>query len=247
MVLPEFSSHEAPSGPAAVERGSSEPAATEQLASRLLRLEWLDELRQLVAKYALALDMRNMDALVALFPPDVRVGKGQQGRAALKQWFDDTLRYQFSGTAHVTGNHIIEFDDPSPANPPTARGVVYSRNEHECESEWVIMTMMYWDNYELVDGNWLFRRRLPLYWYATDLNQPPLGPAKMRWPGQEPYDGGWEQFWPSWERFWAAADGDVVAPVDLGAGEASLPEVDITRFLEYMRAGSAELPSVKVR
>ena len=233
--------------PAATGQGLGEPAATEQLASRLRRLEWLDELRQLVAKYALALDMRNMDALVALFPPDVRVGKGQQGRAALKQWFDDTLRHQFSGTAHVTGNHIIEFDDPSPANPPTARGVVYSRNEHECESEWVIMTMMYWDNYELVDGCWLFRRRLPLYWYATDLNKPPLGSEKMRWPGQEPYDGGWQQFWPSWERFWAAADGDVVAPVDLAGAEASLPDVDIARFLEFMRAGSAELPSVKVR
>ena len=48
---------------------------------RLLRLESTDEIRQLVAKYCLALDMRDLDALCGLFPEDVRVGGGQQGRA----------------------------------------------------------------------------------------------------------------------------------------------------------------------
>ena len=249
-----------------------------QISGRLQRLEWLDEIRQLVAKYALALDMRNMDALVSLFPEDVRVGKQKQGREALKEWFDETLRHQFTGTAHVTGNHIIEFDEPTQnlragnpeaGNPEasnsksgnqTARGVVYSRNEHECEHEWVIMTMMYWDNYELIDGSWLFRRRLPLYWYATDLNKPPLGPAKMRWPDREPYDGGWEKFWPSWEKFWQASGSDVVSPVDLTDDAAVTPAddaavtpamsgVDTSEFLSYMRSGAVDLPlpSVRVR
>jgi len=239
------------------------------ISSRLQRLEWLDEIRQLVAKYALALDMRNMDALVSLFPTDVRVGKGRQGRTALKEWFDETLRHQFTGTAHVTGNHIIEFDDefddaglggagwnaePDRSGHPTARGVVYSRNEHECGDEWVIMTMMYWDNYELINDRWLFRRRLPLYWYATDLNKPPIGSAKMRWPGRERYDGGWEKFWPSWDKFWKTADADVSVPVDLSqstevgaAADTDLAEVDIARFLTYMRAGTTDLPSVRVR
>src|SRR3546814_18163362 len=64
------------------------------------------------------------------------------------------------------GNHVIEFDDPDHAH-----GVVYSKNEHETGPEWVIMQMMYWDNYERIDGAWYFRRRLPCYWYATDLNR----------------------------------------------------------------------------
>jgi hypothetical protein len=38
-------------------------------------------------------------------------------------------------------------------------------------------------------ATWYFRRRLPCYWYATDLNKPPIGDSKMRWPGREPYDG----------------------------------------------------------
>lgn len=183
------------------------PTNTEE---RLERMESLDAIRQLVARYCLALDMRDLDALCGLFPEDVRVSRSASGRRALKVWFDETLRDQFTGTAHVTGNHIIEFDDPR-----HARGLVYSRNEHETGDEWVIMTMMYWDGYEKIGDDWFFRRRLPLYWYATDLNRPPIGPNKMRWPDREPYEGGYAAFFPSWERFWAAgfeADSDVPAP-----------------------------------
>lgn len=181
--------------------------------ARLDRLESLDAIRQLVAKYCLALDMRDLDALCGLFPEDVRVSRDETGRRALKVWFDQTLRDQFAGTAHVTGNHIVEFDDPE-----HARGLVYSRNEHETGDEWVIMTMVYWDRYERVEGAWLFRRRLPLYWYATDLNAPPIGDKKMRWPDREAYEGGYAQFFPSWERFWSddyVRDSEVPEPAPL--------------------------------
>jgi hypothetical protein len=183
------------------------------LEARLARLESLDEIRQLVAKYCLALDMRDLDALCGLFPEDVRVSKDASGRRALKRWFDETLRAQFTGTAHVTGNHIIELEDAD-----RARGLVYSRNEHETADQWIAMTMMYWDRYERIDGRWLFRRRLPLYWYACDLRTPPLGANKMRWPGREPYDGGYADFFPSWREFWTpgfSADADVATPAPL--------------------------------
>jgi hypothetical protein len=202
------------------------------IEERFDRLESTDAIRQLVAKYCLALDMRDLDALCGLFPEDVRVSRDQSGRRALKRWFDQTLREQFTGTAHVTGNHIIEFDDPD-----HARGLVYSRNEHEAGDDWVIMTMMYWDRYERVDGVWSFRRRLPLYWYATDLNKPPIGEHKMRWPDREAYSGGYSDFWPSWKAFWAAdydADSEVPAP-------AALDE-----FLERMGPDESTV-SVRVR
>jgi hypothetical protein len=205
------------------------PATPEE---RLDRLESLDAIRQLVAKYCLALDMRDLDALCGLFPEDVRVQRNTSGRRALKIWFDQTLREQFTGTAHVTGNHIIEFDDPA-----HARGLVYSRNEHETGDAWIIMTMMYWDRYERIDGSWLFRRRLPLYWYATDLNQPPVGENKMRWPDRQPYEGGYSRFWPSWQEFWSAdyvADSDVPAPAP------------VDEFLARMRPSEERL-SVRVR
>jgi len=207
-----------------------DPAGT--LEDRVARLAATDEIRQLVAKYCLALDMRDLDALCGLFPADVRVSRDSSGRAALKAWFNDTLRNQFTGTAHVTGNHIIEFDTPD-----HARGVLYSRNEHETGDKWIIMTMMYWDRYERLEGRWYFRRRLPLYWYATDLNAPPTGDDKMRWPDRAPYAGGWPDFWPSYAAFWAAdydATTDVPAPAQ------------IDEFL--LRMGPAEdATSVRVR
>jgi ketosteroid isomerase-like protein len=201
--------------------------------ARLDRLESTEEIRQLVAKYCLALDMRDLDALVSLFPEDVRVSREHRGRKALRAWFDETLRVQFNGTAHVTGNHIIEFDDADQAH-----GVVYSRNEHETGPEWVIMTMMYWDRYERIDGRWFFRRRLPLYWYATDLNKPPIGERKMRWPGREPYEGGFSDFWPTWKEFWAT-------PPDLEADVAEPAALD--GFLTAMRRGAPETLNVRVR
>lgn len=197
------------------------PVTTDE---RLDRLESLDAIRQLVGRYCLALDMRDLDALCGLFPEDVNVGRGTTGRRALKVWFDDTLREQFTGTAHVTGNHVIEFDDAD-----HARGAVYSRNEHETGDQWVIMTMLYWDRYERIDGAWYFRRRLPLYWYATDLNAPPIGEKKMRWPDREPYEGGYSQFFPSWTRFWSedyVRDSDVPPPAPADAFLARLAPED---------------------
>ena len=72
------------------------------LAARIDRLESIESIRQLAAKYSLALDMRDGDAWVGLFPQDVRVGNGETGRAALRRWFDDTMRRQFSGTAPMS-------------------------------------------------------------------------------------------------------------------------------------------------
>jgi hypothetical protein len=208
------------------------------IEQRLERLEAIEEIRQLVAKYALSLDMRDLDAHVNLFAPDIRVSREETGRAALKKWLDDTLRLQFTGTSHQTGNHIIEFDDRDHAH-----GVVYSKNEHETPSaggdEWVIMQMIYWDNYERIDGRWHFRRRLPCYWYATDLNKPPVGEQKMRWPDREVYDGAYHELFPSWEHFWKNPPRDGVTP------EVAAP-APLEEFLNTMRAGAPD-PKIRVR
>jgi len=206
---------------------------SDDLAARIDRLESLDAIRQLAAKYALALDMRDLDALVNLFPTDVRVSRDQRGRAALKRWMDQTLRQQFTGTSHHIGNHVIEFVDPD-----HARGVVYSKNEHETGGDWVIMQMLYWDDYERAEGRWYFRRRLPCYWYATDLNRPPIGDRKMRWPGREPYAGSFHELFPSWKAFWDQPRRDDEPAV--------APPAPAEAFLETLR-GDAAAPKVRVR
>ena len=214
------------------------PNATDAaLLARIDRLEALDRIRQLPAKYALALDMRDMDAMVSLFPADVRVGREASGRAALRAYMDGTLRSPFTGTSHHIGGHVIEFDDPDHAH-----GVVYSKNEHETPvadgpGEWVIMQMMYVDDYVRQDGRWYFARRLPLYWYATDLNKPPVGDRKMRWPGGEWSEGNFHKLFPSYAEFWARD----------GAPQGPVPEpAPLEGFLAAMRRGAAA-PKVKVR
>ena len=51
------------------------------LLARIDRLESLDEIRQLPAKYSLSLDMRDMDAHVNLFAEDIRVSR-EKNRAS---------------------------------------------------------------------------------------------------------------------------------------------------------------------
>jgi uncharacterized protein (TIGR02246 family) len=202
------------------------------LEYRIDRLESLDAIRQLPARYALCLDMRDIDMMVTLFPEDVRVGRDASGRLALRAYMDGTLRSPFTGTSHHIGGHIIEFDDPDHAH-----GICYSKNEHETGDEWVIMQMMYADDYVRQDGRWYFARRLPLYWYATDLNKPPVGDRKMRWPGTDWVEGNFHKLFPSFAEFWAR-DGDHGGPVAAPA--------PLEKFLETMRRGQ-EAPRVKVR
>jgi len=209
------------------------------LNARIDRLESLDAIRQLVSKYSLTLDMRDLDAHVNLFAPDIQVSRETKGRAALKAWLDDTLRLQFRGTSHHVGNHIIEFDDPDHAH-----GIVYSKNEHETPrkdggTDWVIMQMIYWDNYERIDGIWCFRRRLPCYWYAADLNAPPIGDKKMRWPDRDPYDGAYHELFPSWEAFWKNPPKDGITP-------EVAPPAPREAFLNTMR-GAHPFPKIRVR
>ncbi len=204
------------------------------LEARIDRLESIEAIRQLAGRYALSLDMRDLDAHVNLFAPDIRVGRDKVGRAHLKAWVDDTLRDQFTGTSHHIGQHIIEFTDDN-----HAVGVVYSKNEHECGREWVTMQMLYWDDYERVDGVWYFRRRLPCYWYASDLNAPPIGDMKMRWPGREPYRGTFHELFPSWQAFWVQRPGRETLP------EVAAP-APVNGFLLAMRRGAAD-PKIRVR
>jgi uncharacterized protein (TIGR02246 family) len=210
----------------------SETELLSEIAERLDRLESRDEIRQLISKYSLALDMRDMDAMANLFVPDVAVGGDKRGREALRDWLDDTMRKQFDGTSHHVGTTIIEFADAD-----NAVGIVYSKNEHETGAEWVIMQMMYFDAYARIDGRWHFKRRQPLYWYATDLNKPPIGGRKMRWPGREPYEGAFHDLFPSWAEFWSRA-GSSAHPIAEPA--------PLEAFIETMRRGN-EVHANRVR
>lgn len=170
------------------------------VARRLERIEAYEEIRQLAARYALALDSRDMKAMAALFVDDVKTADGGVGRDALAEWFDGLMR-PFTTTFHLIGNHIIDLVDETHAT-----GVVYCRPEHEVDGEWIVMPMQYWDRYEQQDGHWYFRSRSPHAFYAADvLSRPTEVDDRFHFPGnplitKADLPGRWE----SWQAFWSA-------------------------------------------
>jgi hypothetical protein len=167
---------------------------------RLDRLEALAEIRQLADRYGIAVDSRDIDMLVGLFVPDVQVGKHAHGRPALKAHFTTVLR-EHGPSLHFVGNHAIDFSDSSHAT-----GIVYCWDEFGSRTDdgWDVGVLQYWDQYERVDGRWLFRRRRLHRLYLVDALERPrvgagLGASTMtthRLP--EAYD--------SWHRFWSQLD-----------------------------------------
>ena len=78
---------------------------------------------------------------------------------------------------------------------------------------WVIELLAYLDVYERRANRWYFTRRTPLFWYESDITNPPVGPRKMRWPGTTFHDGTFHDAFPSWSEFHAADPGRLDAPV----------------------------------
>jgi hypothetical protein len=172
------------------------PELSSDIEARLDRLASYQEIRQLAYRYALAMDSRDLDALVALFVDDVRVGREASGRDALKRFFDRSLREIGISILNV-GNHVIDFDGPD-----EARGVVYCRGEIEVGDEWVVQAIQYRDRYARRGGSWFFVRREHLLWYGADVLERPLGLPPANWPEHHKGKGTLPEAWPTWNEFW---------------------------------------------
>ena len=172
---------------------------TTDVERRLDRLEAYEQIRQLAARYALALDSRDVPTLVSLFVDDVEAGGGKKGREALAAFFDPVLR-PYKTTFHFVGNHVIDFVDDD-----HAKGVVYCRPEHEVGDLWVVMPMQYWDRYERRDGKWYFSSRRVLAFYAADvLEHPKQVENRFHFPDNPMiHRAELPEKWETWQEFWA--------------------------------------------
>lgn len=172
----------------------------------LERLLAHDQIRQLAARYAVAVDARDLDALVALFVPDVQVGADRSGRAALRADFDRQLRAIGMSILFV-GTHVIDVHDADHAT-----GTVYCKAEVELDGQLVHQAIVYFDDYRRVDGQWRFVRRRHELFYGAPVGTDPLGLEPARWPERAVGLGTRPQAWASWSRFWS--DAGASRPVD---------------------------------
>jgi hypothetical protein len=161
-------------------------------------LAWLvahEQIRQLASRYAIALDARDLDTLVGLFVPDVRVGRSQVGRDALKTNFVEQLRHLGVTILHVA-NHVIDLVDDDHAT-----GIVSCRGEIEMGEQWVVQSIQYHDDYERRDGVWLFVRRRHRLFYGADMLQRPIGLSPAEWPLNATGKGELPEAFPTWRAF----------------------------------------------
>lgn len=173
----------------------SVPTATD----RLDLIESSLEISQLPSRYAMALDARDLDALVALFVDDVEAGSHGSGRDALKRWYDAVLR-RFYRSIHLVCGHQFDFVDGD-----NATGSVYCRAEHEDGDGWYVITMRYDDVYQRRDDRWCFVKRREHPWYSVDVTERP-GPDFIRWPTDVVLRAAMPHRMPTWRTFWAAGD-----------------------------------------
>jgi len=163
--------------------------------SPLERVVARDEIRQLACRYALAVDSRDLDLLVSLFVPDVRVGRERTGRAALRESFEQSLGALGVSILFV-GNHLVDFEGPD-----RATGTVYCRGQIQDGPRWIEQAILYRDRYARRDGTWLFVRRAHRLWYGVETAERPLDQEPANWPERHAGRGTLPEEWESWRAF----------------------------------------------
>ncbi len=168
---------------------TSEPSAIETLLA-------YESIRQLAARYALAVDARDLDTLVGLFVEGVQVGATGRGRSALRDSFVVSLA-AIGMTVLNIGTHVIDLVDADHAT-----GTVYCKGEIQDGSRWIHQAIAYEDRYQRVDGAWYFVRRHHRLFYGAEVGKNPLGLPPADWPAHHDGRGTVPEAWGTWQRFW---------------------------------------------
>jgi ketosteroid isomerase-like protein len=151
------------------------------IEERVERLESIEAIRDITARYPIALDARDLDTLVNLFADDVKASPDvPRGRGPLKAHYEQMCR-GWGYTVHQVFQQAIDFESAD-----KAMGHVYCKAEHEIDGKFVVAMLRYLDRYERRDGGWYFRWRRTPMWYVTEVRDGPVGDERVRWPNRPP-------------------------------------------------------------
>lgn len=161
------------------------------------------EIRQLAAAYAFFTDAKDIDALVELYVPDVRISSTLSGRDRLHQLMTDALRTVGVTFLNIGTHHIVLADDGE-----SATGVVYCKAEIQDGGpdgeRWINHAIQYHDVYERRDGRWYFgANRKHFLVYGAELEHNPLDQPDADWPARQTGRGTHPQALASWQEFFA--------------------------------------------
>lgn len=137
-----------------------------ELATRVARLEARTEIADLVTRYGVSCDEKDIDHLRSLFTRDAVFDSPSgvmcaKGRDAIIDMFCEVLAVRGPGY-HWTHDHIIRFDQGSETR---ASGRVFSHAETTPGGTHSFAAMKYDDLYRVEDGAWRFASRVIHFFY----------------------------------------------------------------------------------
>ena len=174
------------------------------LEQRVARLEAKDDIRELVARYGVAIDDRDIDGVAALF---ARNGSFRSKDGVLnatgREAVIDQFRARFSAlgpTNHFAHEHIITLDETDAAR---AGGLVTSHAEVWRDGVAMITALRYEDVYRIEDGHGRFEGRLLSFLYYMPVTEYPEGLGdrlrQRAYGDRRPAD--YPEALPSWKRY----------------------------------------------
>ena len=183
---------------------ASDPQALER---RIRRLEDREEIHELIARYGLVMDDRNMAEMPELFTADVVIRSGDgvmntRGREAVVDMFRG--RFAVLGPSnHFSHDKLIHFDA---ADADRATGVVLSHAEMQRRGQPMITAIRYHDVYRREDGRWrIAERELRFFYYvptAQYLDALGAGLALRNRAYDQPTAADWPESLATWKQYY---------------------------------------------
>jgi len=175
---------------------------------RLRQLEDRVAIDQLIARYCLAMDNRDVAAIERLFTDDTYVWSADgvmncRGRAAAVEMFMG--RFTVLGPSnHFTHDRIVDFDA---TDPDRATGLVLSHAEMQRKGQPMVAAIRYQDVYRRVTDGWRFAERgLSFMYYvptAEYLDAFGSGLALRMRAYDRPVAADWPENLPTWQNYYA--------------------------------------------